>query len=82
MFVNVIPGSAEIFLFLSAFDILELSFLLFLRLMAMKTSDIAQNKRTKPTATVIPIIVNPAQKGNGLQERENARMFNVLIYHR
>ena len=57
MFVNVIPGSAEIFLFLSAFDILELSFLLFLRLMAMKTSDIAQNKRTKPTATVIPIML-------------------------
>ena len=61
MFVNVIPVSAGTFLFLSAFDISELSFLLFLRLIAMKTTDITQNRRTKPTATVIPIIVDPAQ---------------------
>ena len=78
MFINVIPVSAGMFLFLSAFDILKLSFLLFLRLIAMKTSDIAQNRRTKHTATVIPIIVNPAQKSNGLQEREKARKYNVL----
>ena len=61
MFVNVIPVSAGMFLFLSALEILELPFLLFLRLIAMKTSDSTQHKRTKPTVMMIPIIVNPMQ---------------------
>ena len=63
----------NVFVF-SVFDILESSFLCFLRLIVIKTNNITQNRRTKHPPTTDAMIVGPAKKVMSRTDR------NTIIY--